>query len=137
VTAPAVNINAFVAAVDAAVTAAGVPFGDSNKPTDFAIDKPYAVGYFDGGQITDRTMRYRDGLWVHAMIHSYGLSPDSVRIGRRKTLSALFSLAGTSQGGWLVHTPVHQVAMAIDRDDRTIPTLYWQSDEFSIRLTPA
>lgn len=136
-TIPVVNISPLVAAVDAAVTAAGVPFGDSDKPADFAADKPYVVGFFDGGKIVDLSLKDRDGLEVHAVFHTYALSPDGVRIGRKRLISALYGLARSSQGGWLVHVPVHQAALAIDRDDRTIPTLYWQSDEFTIRLTPA
>jgi hypothetical protein len=138
VTAPTLNVSPLVSAIDAAVTAAGVPFGDSNKPADAVANKPYVVGYFDGGQITDDTLRSRDGVTVGCVFHSYGLSPDAVRIGRKSLLAAVFSLAGQTVGGWLVHMPVHEVPVPMDRDDTANPgPLFWQTDEVTIRLTAA
>lgn len=131
------DINALVAALDTALTAAGVPFGDSNRPSDVVQDQPYVVGFFDGGLIVDRTLLGRDGIEVSVVLHTYGWSPDSVRVGRRKTLGALFGLARTTAGTWLVHTPVHNAALSIAREDRMNPPLYWQTDDFTIRLTPA
>lgn len=136
-TAPTVNINPLVAAIDTAVTAAGVPFGDANRPTDVVTNRPYVVGHFDGGQLTDETLRSRDGVTVGCTFHSYGWSPDSVRIGRNKLIGAVFALAGTVVGGWLVHMPVHEVPVPMDRDDTVNPPLYWQTDELTIRLTAA
>jgi hypothetical protein len=136
-TAPAVNINPLVAAIDTAVTAAGVPFGDSNKPSDAVTGKPYVVGHFDGGQITDDSLRARDGIVVGGTFHSYGWSPDAVRIGRAKLLTALFGLTGQTIGGWVVHMPVHEAPVPIDRDDTVNPPLYWQTDEVTWRLSPA
>lgn len=136
-TAPPLNINSLVAAVDAAVTASGIPFGDSNKPTDAVANKPYVVGYFNGGRVTDRTLLSRDGVEVWAIFHTFGLSPDAVRVGRRQTLQAVFGLSGSTHGGWTVHLPVHSSALTIERDDRVNPALYWQTDEFTIRMTPA
>jgi hypothetical protein len=70
------------------------------------------------------------------VFHSYGLSPDSVRIGRRALLTAVFGLTGTTQGGWVVHMPVHEVPVPMDRDDQANPgPLFWQTDEVTIRLT--
>lgn len=134
---PVLDINLLVAAIDTAITAAGIPFGDSNRPVDVVTGKPYVVGFFNGGRVTDHTMSYRDGADVWMVLHTFGYSPDSVRVGRRRTLSAVFDLAGQVTGGWVVHTPVHSAALSIERDDRTTPTLYWQPDEFTIRLTPA
>lgn len=132
-----VNVNALVAAIDSALTAAGIPFGDSNRPTDIVTDRPYVVGFFDGGRVSDRTMLSRDGLDLSMVFHTYAWSPDSVRVGRRKTIDAVFGLAGTTAGSWRVHTPVHQAAMPIEREDKLSPPLYWQVDDFTVRLTPA
>lgn len=131
------NINPLVAAVDAALTAVGVPFGDSDKPTDSQSGKPYVVGMFDSGRVTDRTMLSRDGASVWMVLHTYALSPDGVRIGRRLALSAVFGLAGAQVGRWTVHVPVHTATISIERDDRVNPALYWQSDDFTLRLTPS
>jgi dienelactone hydrolase len=135
VIAPVLNVNPLVAAIDAAVTAAGVPFGDSNRPGDVVAGKPYVVGYCDGGQITDESLRSRDGVTVGCVFHSYGLSPDSVRIGRKALLVAVFGLGGTVVDGWTVHVPVHEAPVPMDRDDNVNPPLYWQTDEVTIRLT--
>jgi hypothetical protein len=136
-TVPAVNINPLVAAVDAACTAAGIPFGDTNKPVDVQPNKPYVVGFFDGGRVGDRTMLSRDGVTVWMVLHTYGFTPDSVRVGRRQMLSAVFGLTGQSFGGWQLHAPVHSMTLATERDDRVNPPLYWQSDDFTLRLTPS
>lgn len=135
-TAPAINITPLVEALAAAMTTAGVPFGDSNKPPNVG-KKPYVVGYFDGGQVTDRSLRTRDGLSLGAVFHSYGLSPASVRGGRKALLAAVFGLAGQNIDGWTVHKPVHQVPVPMDRDDAVDPPLYWQTDEITLRLTRA
>lgn len=137
VTAPPVNINPLVAALDAAFTAVGVPFGDSNRPTDATLNKPYVVGYFDGGRVFDKSMTSRDSLSVSAVFFTYAQLPDAVRVGRSKTIAAVFSLAGQSLGGWKIHTPVHTAALPIEREDKVTPTLYWQTDDFVFRLTPA
>lgn len=134
---PAVNINPLVAAIDAALTAVGIPFGDSNRPTDFVPARPYVVGFFDGGRLWDKSLRSRDQVTVSALFHTYAQLPDAVRVGRSKTIAAVMSLAGTTQGGWLVHTPVHTTALPIEREDKLSPVLYWQTDDFMFRLTPA
>ena len=136
-TAPTLDISPLVVAIDTAVTTAGIPFGDANKPADAVAGRPYVVGHFDGGQITDESLRSRDGITVGCTFHSYGLSPESVRGGRRKLLAAVFGLAGTVVDGWQVHTPVHEVPVPMDRDDKVSPPLYWQTDDVTIRLTRA
>lgn len=133
----AVNINPLVAAIDAALTAVGVPFGDSNRPADVVADRPYVVGFFDGGRVWDKSMLSRDQVSLSAVFHSYALSPDAVRVGRAKTITAVFGLAGSIYGGWRVHLPVHTAALPIEREDKLSPPLYWQTDDFMFRLTPA
>jgi hypothetical protein len=136
-TAVTLNISPLVAAIDAAVTAVGIPFGDSNKPTDAVANKPYVVCYADGGQVVDETLLARDGVAVGLVFHTYGLSPESVRGGRKLLLAAVFALTGTEVGGWLVHMPVHEVPVSMGRDDNVTPALFWQTDEVTIRLTAA
>jgi hypothetical protein len=137
VTAPTLNITPLVAAIDAAVTAAGVPFGDARKPSDVLAGRPYVVGHFDGGHITDETLLSRDGVSVGATFHTYGLSPEAVRGGRQKLIAAVFSLGGTVVDGWQVSVPVHEVPVPMDRDDKVSPPLFWQTDDVTIRLTRA
>lgn len=136
-TAPTLNISPLVTAIDAAVTAAGIPFGDANKPGDAVAARPYVVGHFDGGQITDATMRSRDGVTVGCTFHTYGLSPEAVRGGRQRLLTAVFGLAGQTVDGWVVHMPVHEAPVPMDRDDDVNPALYWQTDEVTLVLSAA
>lgn len=132
-----VNINPLVAALDAACTSRGVPFGDSNKPTDVVPDSPYVVCHTDGGLLTDKSLRSRDGIRVSLVLHTYAWSPDGVRAGRRKVIDALYSVVGSALGGWIVNVPVHQEALPIEREDQPNPPLYWQTDAFTVRLSPA
>lgn len=134
---PVLDINPLIAAIDAAVTARGVPFGDSNRPSDLIQDQPYVVAFNDGGRITDQSLVSRDGMRVSIVFQTYAWSPDAVRIGRRKAIEAFFGLAGTTVGGWYVHLPVHNASMAIEREDKLSPPLFWQSDDFGVRLSPA
>lgn len=131
------DVNQLVSALDTAVTAAGIPFGDSNRPTDVVQDQPYVVAFFDGGRIFDRTLVGRDGVELSLTLSTYAWAPDSVRVGRRKAVNAVFGLARTTVGTWRVHTPVHSAALAIEREDKLTPPLYWQTDDFTILLTPA
>jgi hypothetical protein len=133
----AVNVNALIAAVDAALTAEGVPFGDSNRPADLVQDRPYVVGFTDGGMVTDRSLVGRDGVVVSLLLQTYGYTPDSVRVGRKKAIDAVYGLAGTTQGTWRVRVPVHTASLPIEREDKLSPPLYWQTDDFTISLTPA
>lgn len=132
-----VDINPLVAALDAACTSRGVPFGDSNRPDDLVTDDPYVVCHTDSGLLTDKSLLGRDGVTVTLVLHSYAWSPQGVRAGRRKVLEALYSVVGSVLGGWKVNVPVHLEALPIEREDQLNPPLYWQTDNFSVRLSPA
>jgi hypothetical protein len=138
VTVPAFDVSPMIAAIRTAIVGAGLPFGDANRPNfDATNRRPYVVGWFDGGQVIDRTMRYRDGMVLGCVFHTYGYAPDSVRGARRALIDALLSLHGTTAGGWVASVPVPQSPIPMDRDSAVSPPLYWQTDEVSIRLAPA
>lgn len=132
-----VNVNPLVQALDVACTSRGIPFGDSNRPDDAVIDSPYVVVHTDGGRLTDKSLLSRDGVTVSIVFHTYAWSPDGARAGRRKVIDALFSVVGSVVGGWIVNVPVHQEALPIEREDQVNPPLYWQTDSFTVRLSPA
>jgi hypothetical protein len=71
------------------------------------------------------------------VLQSYGSTPESVRIAVRQGRAAVFSLFGLTVGGRTVQMPSHTPPPPMQRDDDVQPPIWWQSDEWRIRTTPA
>lgn len=136
-TAPPVNVNPLVDALRSSLAAVGVPFGDSNRPSDVTIGKPYVVAFFDGGRVWDRSLLSRDQVSLSVVFFTYAETPGSARVGRSKLIAAIESLAGQTFGGWVCHLPVHVETLPMEREDKVNPPLYWSTDDFMFRMTPA
>lgn len=132
-TTPVVDARPVVDAIEAALLAGGVVFGDSVKPANVGT-KPYVVGFFDAGTITDQTMKSRDGWSIVGSFHCSGLSPDSARFAVIKLRAAILGLQGQTIGGRTVLKPTHEVGRPMDRDDDADPPLFIQFDEWRLRL---
>lgn len=130
---PVVDAQPLADALAAAMTAEGIAYAEGRKPT-VAAGRPYVVGWFDQGVIGDQTMRFRDGWSMVVVLQSYGLSPDSVRVAVRKARAAVLGLAGDAVAGRVVQMPTHQASPPMQRDDDVDPPLWWQADEWRIRL---
>jgi hypothetical protein len=129
VTSPA---QPLMAAVRDAVTAAGVPFGDSRAPTREG-SKPWIVAWADAGVWVPRTMT--GSAWSTVLTcHCYGLTADSARIAARLLADALTSLAGQPVAGRLVRRPVQQAALAVSRNDADNPPTYDATVEWRLTL---
>lgn len=133
-TAPVVDPRPVVDAIESALLAGGVVFGDSVKPADVGA-KPYVVGFFDAGTVTDKTMRSRDGWAIVGSFHCSGLSPDSSRFAVLKLRAAILGLRGQTLGGRIAQMPEHLVGRPMGRDDDADPPLFIAYDEWRIRLT--
>ena len=135
-TLPVVDVQPFSDAVEAALNVQGIAHAEGKKPT-VAAGLPYIVWWLDPGTVTDRTMASRDGLSVVLVLQSYGLSPDSVRVALRKGRVAMASLVGDTVGAWVLLPPEHTPGPPMQRDDDADPPIWWQSDEWRLRTSPA
>lgn len=133
-TAPVVDARPLVDAIEAAVIAGGVLFGDGVKPANVGT-KPYVVAFFDGGTVDDRSLKSRDGWVLTGTFHCSGLTPDSARIAVRGLRSAILGLRGAVIDGRTVQMPVHLTGAPMTRDDDADPPLFIQVDEWRIRTS--
>lgn len=133
-TGPVVDPRPVVDAIEIAITEGGVLFGDGKKPKDVG-NKPYVVGFFDAGTVTDKTMRSRDGWSIVASFQCAGLSPDATRLAVWRVRQAVLGLRGWTIQGREVGMPVHLGGPPMDKDDDADPPLFIQIDEWRIRLS--
>lgn len=132
-TVPVVSAQPLVEAIEAAITGQGLAFGNGEKPTVVA-GRPYVVGWFDSGAVTDRTMRSRDGFALTGTFQVYGSDPDSVQWAVPKLRTAVLSLHGAIVAGRTVLMPSHLASPPMSRDDDADPPIWWQVDEWRFRL---
>lgn len=132
-TAP-VTSQPIVAALDAAVTAAGVAFGDGLKPTDATTR--YVVAWFPPGKVEDSSLRSRDGFSVVGTFHCYGQTTEAARIANRVLTEAILSLRGQIIGGRQLMAP-EQLSDAWNRDDDLTPPMFDAISEWRFGTTPA
>jgi hypothetical protein len=129
VTSPA---QPLMAAVRDAVTAAGVPFGDSRAPAREG-SKPWIVAWADAGTWTPRTMT--TSAWSTVLTcHCYGLTADSARIAARLLADALRSLAGGRIADGLLRLPTQEAALPVSRNDADNPPTYDATVEWRLTL---
>lgn len=133
-TAPIVDAQPLIDAIEAAVVAQGVAIGNGEKP-DVADGDPYIVHWAGSGAVDDRTMRSRDGFFLTVPFQVYGFDPDSIRWAVKKLRTAVLSLHRTTVDGRAVQMPSHVEPPPMSRDDDADPTLWWQYDEWRIRLS--
>lgn len=135
-TAPAtVSVQPLAATIGAALTTAGVPFGDGKRPAATGT-KPFIVGWFDAGTYGARTLVGGDDWTCVLVAHCAGLTPESSRVAVARLASALYSLHRTTVAGRTVQYPqnLSSQPMTVERDgDRDI---YVQAVEWRLRLTP-
>lgn len=136
-TLPVIDLQPLVSAVKAAMQDEGIAYDEGRKPSGVTTGRPYVVGWFDQGLITDRSLRSRDGLVVVLVLQSYGFSPDSVRVAVRRSRVALAGLIGDTVGAFVLLPPEHRPGPPMQRDDAADPPLWWQSDEWLLRTSPA
>jgi hypothetical protein len=136
VTAPVVDAQPLIAAVARAITDAQVTFAEAVKPANVGT-KPYVVGFFDTGSISDRSLRSRDGLSFVGTFQCAGLTPESARVAVRRLRAALLGLHLTVAGGRQFLMPEHLVGVPMDRDDDADPPLFIAVDEWRFRTTAA
>lgn len=133
-TVPVVDARPVVDAIEAAVIAGGVAFGDGVKPADVGT-KPYVVAFFDSGTVDNRSLKSRDGWVITGTFHNSGLTPDAARIATVKLRAAILGLHGQTIAGRQVKMPENLVARPMDRDDDADPPLFIQVDEWRLRLS--
>lgn len=133
-TAPIIDAQPLIDAIEAAVSAQGVAIGNGEKPT-VAAGRPYIVHWADAGTVDDRSLRSRDGFLLTVPFQVYGFDPDSVRWAVRKLRAAVLGLHLTSIGGRSVQMPSNEPAPPMGRDDDADPKLWYQYDEWRIRLS--
>lgn len=116
------NVGALVAALDAAVTAAGVAFGSSKKPADATTR--YVVADFDSGRVEDSSLRARDGWTATGTFRCYGQTDLAAWHADEILKVAILSLRGTTVDDRVLGMPLQLDAVPIQRDDDTSPPLY-------------
>jgi len=136
VTAPVVDAQPFADAIGAALTVQGIAHAEGRKPT-VAAGLPYIVWWLDAGTVEDRSLRSRDGFSLVLVLQCYGLSVDAVRFAVRKGRSAVLSLSHATVGGRVLMVPEHSPGPPMSRDDDADPPIWWQSDEWRLRTSPA
>lgn len=133
-TTPTVNAQPVIDAVRSAVTAAGVPFGDSKMPTRDGT-KPWVVAWFDPGTVGARTMRGGDGWSTVGTFHCYGLTADSARIAARIVADAVRGLRGAPAAGRAITITEQLTSLPVSRDDAVNPPTYDAIVEWRLTLT--
>lgn len=131
-----VDVQPYAAAVADALTTQGVDHAEGRKPAGVAA-LPYIVWWLDGGTVSDRSMRSRDGFSVVLTLQCYGLTPEAVRVALRKGRAAVATLPGLPVDGRVLMMPSHTPGPPMDRDDDADPPLWWQSDEWRLPTSPA
>jgi hypothetical protein len=134
VTAP-VTSQPLIDALDAAVTAAGVAFGDGRKPSDATTR--YIVAWFDAGSITDRSLRSRDGFSAVGTFHCYGQTPEAARHAYRVLADVILSLYRAEVGGRVLLMPEQLTSLPLQRDDNLTRPLFDAVCEWRFRTSPA
>jgi hypothetical protein len=137
VTIPVVDAQPYADAIEAAVTAQGVAYAEGRKPDGVPAGHPYIVGWLDAGTVGNRSMRSRDGFSLVVTLQCYGSSVDSVRFAVTRARAAVASLSGAAVGGRVLLVPSHEPSPPMDRDDDADPPIWWQSDEWRFRTSPA
>lgn len=136
-TAPVVDAQPYADAIKTAMAAQGITYAEGKKPASVPLGTSYIVGWLDSGRVENRSLRSRDGFSLVVVLQSYGLSPDSVRFAVRKGRAAIASLAGVTAGSRVILPPSNEPGPPMERDDDVNPPLWWQSDEWRLRTSPA
>ena len=129
------SVQPLVAALKSAVETAGVAFGDGKKPA--TATTRYIVAFFDGGTVTDRSLRSRDGWSAVGTLHCYGQTPDAARFAYQALTAAVLGLRGASVGDRVLLMPEQLVSLPLQRDDKADPPLFDQISEWRFRTSPA
>lgn len=133
-TAPVVDAQPLIDAIESAVAAQGVVIGNGEKPS-VAAGRPYVVHWADSGTVGDKSMRSRDGFVLTVPFQVYGFDPDSVRWAVTRLRTAVLGLHRATVAGRMVHMPAHEPSPPMARDDDADPKLWWQYDEWRFRTT--
>lgn len=128
-----VNPQPLYAALQSAI-APGVAVAIGKKPT-VTAGKPWVVMWPDAGNVTDDSLRSRDGWATVVSFHCAGLTPESVLIAVRKVRDAVIGLHLQVIDGRTVQMPEHRPGPPMQRDDDADPPVFVQYDEWRIRTT--
>lgn len=129
------SVAPLVAALKIAVETAGVAFGDGKKPA--AATTRYIVAWFDGGRVTDRSLRSRDGWSVTGTFHCYGQTPDAARHADAVLRAAVLGLHGATAGDRVLLMPEQVSTVPLQRDDNLSPALFDVISEWRFATSPA
>lgn len=130
-----VDPQPLIDAAKAAIAAQGLAVGVGVKPA-VASGLPWAVMWPDAGNVTDRSLRSRDGFTLTLPVQCYGLSPASAAVAVRKVRTAIEGLGRQAVGGRTVQPPSHQPPPPLTRDDDADPPVFMHYDEWRITTTP-
>lgn len=130
-----VDPQPLIDAAKAAIAAQNLAVAVGIKPT-VAAGLPWAVMWPDAGNVTDRSLRSRDGFELVLPVQCYGLSPASAAVAVRKVRTAVESLRGQVVDGRTVLMPSHEPPPPLSRDDDADPPIFMHYDEWRIRTTP-
>lgn len=131
-----VDAQPFADVIGAALDAQGIAHAEGRKPT-VAAGLPYVVWWLDAGSVEDRSLRSRDGFSLVLVLQCYGFNPDAVRFAVRKGRAAVAGLAGAVAGDRVLMVPEQTPPPPMTRDDDADPPIWWQSDEWRLRTSPA
>lgn len=133
-TAPVVDAQPLLDEIKAVLRAAGLAYEVGRKPGNAPAAGPWVVGWPDGGAITDRTLRSRDGWSLRVSFQVYGFTIESVNWALPRLRQAVLSIGHTEVGGRTVLLPSHEISQPLSRDDDVEPPLLMQYDEWRFAL---
>lgn len=131
-TTPVIDSKSLLAAIDTAVTAAGVAFDVGRKPADATTR--YVIAWPNGGVIENRSMRSRDGWSIVIPTQSYGLSPEAALFAFHAQRRAILGMHGQAFAGKQIHVLTPTDPPPLSRDDDGDKPIWTQYDEWRIRL---
>ena len=122
-------------ALKAAVTSAGVAFGDGVKPS--PATTRYIVAWFDAGSVVDASLKSRDGFTLVGTFHCYGSTPEAARFANKVLTGAVLGLRNQVVGTRTVLAPEQLTSLPLQRDDDLSPALFDAVCEWRFPTTAA